>query len=652
MALSVESDLGSYLLSEITVYNKYARFIDADLNKKESWRDIVERTRNMHVHKFPALVDDINDAFAYVDSKFVMPSMRSLQFAGLAIDVNPVRIYNCAYLPICDTKAFPEIMFLLLSGCGVGYSVQNRHVLQLPIVKKANTERTRRFLIQDSIEGWADSVKALVKSHFNGTARIVFDYRGIRPKGSPLRTAGGIAPGHEGLQNSLMHIDHIFERKQSGTRMTPIEVHDVVCHIASAVLSGGIRRSAMISLFSPEDHDMFTCKTGTFYETDPQRCYSNNSVVLSRNEIDEEQFVSVWQRVFAIGTGEPGVFLTNDLDMGANPCCEISLNPFQFCNLVEVNTACVENENEFYTYCKAAAFIATLQASFTDLHYLRSSWRKNTEKEALIGVGLTGLASCRITNDMMERGADIVKKENERVAKLIGIRKAARCTTLKPSGTTSIVMNTSSGISSWYDRYYNRRLRISTCSAVYRDISSVAPFLFELDVIRPHDTAVLTLPIKASEGRVILRSEETAVQFLERVKDVYVHWIKPGHNRGINHNNVSATCNVRDDEHERVIQWLYANREYYNGITVFPHNDSESKYQQLPFESITEEDYNVQYRRLSDVKRTLLDVIDDWSKVPRTDKRSDLSLDSAAATEMDLSLEPSCSGDVCEMKSL
>ena len=312
--------------------------------------------------------------------KEIMPSMRSLQFAGLAVDVNPSRLYNCAYIPVCDTKAFSEIMFLLLSGCGVGFSVQEHHIKQLPIVKKANTEKTKRFLIQDSIEGWSDAIKALIKSHFNGTAQLVFDYRGIRPKGSTLRTTGGLAPGHEGLQKALMHINHIFERKQQETELLSLEVHDIVCHIISAVLSGGIRRSALISLFSPNDHTIFTCKIGNFYEDNPQRCYCNNSAVFLRSELNEEEFVACWKRIMMIGTGEPGIYLTNDRDIGVNPCCELSLLPYQFCNLTEIDAAHIDNEEQFYDRCRAAAFIATLQASYTDFHYLRSLWKKTPRK--------------------------------------------------------------------------------------------------------------------------------------------------------------------------------------------------------------------------------------------------------------------------------
>lgn len=641
-------DFGSFLLSEITTHNKYAKYVDDSLERKEAWTDIINRATGMHLKKFPELAPDIEKAFDFVRSKRVMPSMRSLQFAGLAIELNPARIYNCAFLPVNDVKAFGEIMFLLLSGCGVGYSVQRHHVEQLPKLKMASSERTRRFLIQDSIEGWADAVKALAKSHFNGTARIVFDYRAIRAKGSRLNTAGGIAPGHEGLQTALLRIDQIFVRKQPGSQLSTLDVHDIICHIASAVLSGGIRRSAMIALFDVDDHDMFLAKTGAFYEKDQQRCFSNNSCVLLRSEMDREKYMSIWERILAIGTGEPGIFLTNDLEMGTNPCCEISLQPYQFCNLTEIDAAHFEDngvEMEFYERCRIAAFIATLQASFTDFHYLRSHWKKTTEREALIGVGLTGLASKRLTNDMLKRGAEIVTAENERVAKIIGIRKAHRCTTLKPSGTTSILMNTSSGISAWYDHFYYRRLRLNTESLVYRSLKHVIPWCLESDVIRPHDTAVLTLPMRSTSEAAIIRSQETAQQFLERVKEVFTYWITPGHRKGSNTNNISSTCNVRETERMEVIEWLFHNRDFYNGITVFPFDDSESVYKQLPFESIDEATFDSETAKLEQVRTQLMEMLVSWSGNSSQTVEEKVS----EAIEMSVDLEPACSGTSCEL---
>uniref|UniRef100_A0A6C0CT64 Uncharacterized protein n=1 Tax=viral metagenome TaxID=1070528 RepID=A0A6C0CT64_9ZZZZ len=635
---------GAEILSDIIINTKYARALDN--GEKESWIHIVQRNLAMHKETFPQLCAEIETAYEWVYDKKIMPSMRSLQFGGSAIQINPIRMYNCAYLPINDLRSFSEVMFLLMSGTGVGFSVQDSHINQLPIIKKPKNERRKRYLVADTCEGWADAIRILMKSYFTNTTTILFDYRAIRPKGTPLKTSGGKAPGHKGLEQTIMKIAHLLDNKNDGDRLTSLECHDIVCYIASAVLSGGIRRSALISLFSENDHEMFLCKTGNFYENNPQRCFANNSVVLLRNTITESKFKSIWKRVFAIGTGEPGVYLTNDLELGTNPCCEISLQPYQFCNLVEIDVSYIKNEDDYYDRCKHAAFIATLQATYTDFHYLRSQWGKTTEKEALIGVSMTGLSSCLITTDMMSKGAKIVCAENERVAKILGIRKAYRCTTIKPSGTTSIVFGSSSGISAWHSQYYLRRIRITKTDPLCVSLNKVVPELIEDDVIRPHDTCVLTLPICAANiGRSIVRQNETSLAFLERVKEVFQYWILSGHVKGTNTNNISSTVNVRNHEKEEVVQWLYDNREYYNGITVFNYDENECQYEQLPFETIDYDTFvqkneflvsrHAQINRLFNSSNTCL---------------KDDTISPHNANDYCLDLELACSGSSCEIK--
>lgn len=634
------------LLSELIVYMKYARYIKDDLSEKETWDQLIERNKRMNIEKFPQLSEEIEHAYQYVLSKKILPSMRALQFSGLAINVNPVRGYNCAFTVIDDIKAFPEIMFLLLSGCGVGFSVQKHHVNNLPCIKRPTTTRNKRFLIADSIEGWSDAVKALIKSYFcGGKSNIVFDYRAIRPQGSLLKTSGGIAPGHYGLQTTLNKIRNILENKKDGEQLSTIECHDIVCHIANCVLSGGIRRSALISLFSEDDVEMFSSKTGEFYLSNPQRCFANNSVVIERDKIDDQQFRLLWEKIFSINTGEPGIYLTNDKNLGTNPCCEISLNPFQFCNLVEINTSTIENSTDYFERCRAAAFIATLQASYTDFHYLRSIWKKNTERESLIGVSMTGLASNLITSDMMEEGARIVKSENQRVASLVGINSSARCTTVKPAGTSSIVLGCSSGIHAWYDYYYLRRVRIMKSDPLYIKLVQIIPELIEDDFIRSHDTAVISIPITCTnKNKVIVRQKETSLQFLERVKTAYKHWIIKGHTKGKNMNNVSATVNVRVEEREEVVRWLYENRFYYNGITVFQPEDS--VYKQMPFESISEELYHSYNNYVRIKKRELYTLF--HKKVVSSSEECDY-MSNYNVNDYTLNLESACSGNVCEL---
>lgn len=323
-------DRGLEILSEITIFSKYAKY-KSDLKRRETWDEIVDRYEDMLINKYPLLTNEIISNTLYIRNKKILPSMRALQFAGRAAEVSPNRIYNCAFLNVDSIYSFSETMFLLLGGSGVGFSVQKHHVEQLPNIEKPT--KTRRFLIGDSIEGWADAVKALMKAYFNKGSLPLFDFRDIRPKGAKLVTAGGKAPGPEPLKECLFQVQKILDRKENGQKLKPIECHDILCHIANAVLAGGIRRAALMSLFSLDDDEMLTCKYGNWWELNEQRGRSNNSAVLKRGEVSEEQFRELWKKIEASGSGEPGIYWTNDVNLGTNPCCEISLNSFQFCNL-------------------------------------------------------------------------------------------------------------------------------------------------------------------------------------------------------------------------------------------------------------------------------------------------------------------------------
>ena len=352
-------NISQQILSDVTVHMKYARF-NPDLERRESWIELVTRNKGMHTKKFPELEDQINDAYETVYGRKSLPSMRSMQFAGKSIEISPNRIYNCAYLPIDDWRAFGETMFLLLGGTGVGFSVQKHHVEKLPEIRKPNSTKNRRFLIGDSIEGWADAVKMLMKSYFEGGSTINFDFSDIRPKGAMLVTSGGKAPGPQPLKECLVKVQGILDTKQDREKLSPIEVHDIVCHIADAVLAGGIRRAALISLFSADDEEMISAKSGAWWELNPQRGRANNSAVLLRSKITEEYFMDLWKKIEASGAGEPGIYLSNDKDWGTNPCCEIALRPFQFCNLCEVNVSDVVDQEDLNARVKAAAFIGSL----------------------------------------------------------------------------------------------------------------------------------------------------------------------------------------------------------------------------------------------------------------------------------------------------
>ena len=614
-------DVTQSILSEITTYMKYAKFVP-EKNRRETWDELVTRNKEMHQEKFPQLKDEIESAYKLVYDKKVLPSMRSLQFAGKPIELNNARIFNCSFLPIDDWRSFSEIMFLLLSGCGVGYSVQLHHIEQLPEIKIPT--KHKRYLIGDSIEGWADAVRMLCKAYFTGAPLPLFDFRDIRPKGAQLITVGGKAPGPEPLKECLFNLQKIFERKSNGEKLTSVEVHDMACHIADAVLSGGIRRAALISLFNLDDEAMLTCKFGNWWEQNPQRGRANNSAVVMRHKIDEEEFFKLWKKIELSGSGEPGIYFSNDKDWGTNPCCEIALRSYQFCNLCEVNVSNVESQEDLNERVRVGAFIGTLQAAYTDFHYLRDVWRKTTEKDALLGVGMTGIGSGVILNYDLKKAADLAKEENARIADIIGINKAARVTTVKPSGTSSLVLGTSSGIHAWHNDFYIRRIRVGKHEAIYSHLAVNHPELVEDDFFKPTIQAVISVPQKAPAGS-ILRTENV-MDMLERTKKFNTQWVKKGHRKGANTNNVSATVSIQEGEWEAVGKWMWENRNTFNGLSVLPYFGG--SYKQAPFEDITEEQFNEMATHLHNI---------DLSKVVEFSDETAL-MDQAA-----------CAGGACEI---
>ena len=641
-------DLGLDALSKLTVFSKYAKYIP-ELKRRETWDEIVDRYQNMMIKKYPKLEEAIIKSAELIRAKKVLPSMRALQFAGPAAEVNNARIYNCCYLPIDSLHSFSETMFLLLGGTGVGYSVQNHHVAQLPTIKTPGKKRT--YLVEDSIMGWADAVKVLMKAYFEGKFLPTFDFRAIRQKGARLVTAGGKAPGPEPLKLCLSHIQAVLERKKEGESLTSLECHDILCFIANSVLAGGIRRSAMICLFDHDDEAMITCKYGDWWETNEQRGRANNSAVLKRGEISEEQFKSLWERIEASGSGEPGIYWTNDTDWGTNPCCEIALRPYQFCNLCEVNVSDIQNQIDLNDRVSVAAFFGTLQAGFFDFHYLRPIWARTTQKDALLGIGMTGIGSGEILKYNLEIAANTAMVVNQLITEKIGTNEAARITCIKPSGTTSLVLGTASGIHAWHNDYYLRTMRFNKNEDVAVYLMDKHPELCEDDVLRPTDTVCVRIPVKAPEGSIF--RTETAIDTLERVKKFSNEWIKPGHINGANTHNVSATISIDKDrkyyqndvykeeidktvwewweikdlygktpttsdnidysgvhnEWEAVGDWMWTNRDVYNGLSVLPHFGG--SYKQAPFEDITKEEYEERIITLKNVDLTKVTELDD-----------------------------------------
>jgi hypothetical protein len=927
------------ILSEITVYNKYARYLPKE-NRRESWDELVDRNMEMHKKKYPTIQGEIESVYnEFVRTKKVLPSMRSLQFGGRAIEVTNARIYNCSFLPIDSIAAFSETMFLLLNGCGVGYSVQKFNVNKLPVIKKPNKDRKRKFLVQDDIIGWAEAVKALMKSYTGRTtSSLQFDFSAIREKGAMLITSGGKAPGPDPLRIALVKIESILSNKKDGEKLTSLECHDICCHLADAVLSGGVRRAAMICLFDKEDTSMITCKTGNWWELNPQRGRSNNSVVLKRSTTTKEDFESIWEKVKLSGAGEPGFYFTEDENLGTNPCCltgdmklktsegykcmedlspdgekqlhklinnegdevnglvwktgvkdvftlkcgstkdpyiirgtrehrfmttegefelgelqgkklvlgytmsplydsdevrygfllgdghfrkdegrhkniecsftpikddevssmfqktgdsksdtaftvdvsfkelisfgidvnklvtervypdnltlsqtkmflqglysangsviktgrvsykttskalansivkelsrvgiedsyittnkpskvtwsngdyvskesydvnisttkgvvkfaeeisfvqtykreslekiildkspyvfsikpsgkesvydfsmldgpnwgivegvvthncEIALKPHGFCNLTEINASTVTTQEELNDRARAAAFIGTLQAGYTDFHYLRDEWRKNAEEEALLGVSMTGLANTNLLSLDLSVSAEVVVEENKRVAKLIGINPAKRTTCVKPAGTTSLVLGTSSGVHAWHNDYYIRRMRLNKNESLYSYLAIHHPDLVEDEVFSPETTAVVSVPQKAPDGAVT--RHEDVFSLLERVKKVSVDWIKPGHVEGDNTHNVSCTISLKDEDWQPVGEWMWENRYFYNGISVLPYHGG--TYAQTPFEDCTEGTYNKMVKSLNDIDLSKVIELEDTTNL-------------------------------------
>jgi ribonucleoside-triphosphate reductase (thioredoxin) len=613
------------ILSDITVYSKYAKYVP-ELSRRETWEELVYRNMDMHIAKYPKLRTQILSVYTnYVLPKKVLPSMRSLQFGGQPIDLAPNRIFNCAFMPVDSLECFSEMMFLLLGGTGGGFSVQTRHVSQLPEVLSPKTGE-RRYVIGDSIEGWADAIKVLIEAHFLGKERVRFDYRDIREKGAELITSGGKAPGPEPLRTCLQHLEQLLYGA-AGRNITNLEAHDMMCFIADAVLAGGIRRAALISLFSRDDMEMLNCKAGPWWELNPQRGRANNSCTLPRGQVTEEEFKRIWARVEASGSGEPGVYWTNNEDWGTNPCCEIALQPYQFCNLTELNVGDVTSQEDLNGRARAASFIGTLQAGYTDFHYLRPIWKRTTEEDALVGVGMTGIGSGAILPFNLQEAAHESNRENSRVAGLIGINEASRVTTIKPAGTSSLVLGSASGIHAWHNDYYVRRMRIGKNEALYKYMARTNPALVEDEFFRPEEMACITIPQNAPSG-AILRTE-TPLDLLERVKRFNVEWVHEGHRKGDNKNNVSCTISLKEDEWIDCGQWMWDNRGIYNGISVLPYDGG--TYTQAPFEDITEAEFKELEQHLHSVDLT--QVLEE-------------------SDNTDLSGEAACAGGVCEIKAL
>ena len=615
-------NLSNKLLSDITAFRTYAKYL-SHLGRRESLSETINRDMIMHLQNFPKLSNDITKSFRYVHDLKVMPSMRALQFAGEAVLKNNVRQFNCSYAPIDDTKVFSEALFLLLSGVGFGFSVQSRHISKLPKLKKP-TESVR-YLVHDSIEGWADALNMLVESYFFCKVKPEFDLSLIRAKGSYLVTTGAKAPGPEPLKIMLKKVEEKLN-EAIGRNLKSLEVHDIICIISDAVLAGGIRRAALISLFDRTDVSMLTCKHGNWWEKHPYRARANNSAILPRGKTTKEEFDLIFDMCRDSGSGEPGVYWTNNEDWGTNPCCEIGLQPNQFCNLTTVNQSNIIDKKDFLGRIQAATIIGTLQASYTEFNYLRPVWQKTTEEESLLGVSFTGIADSSgiVTSELLREGATLAKDINEKFAKKIGINPAARITAIKPEGTASCVLGSASGIHARHSDYYIRRIRMNKDDALAVYLKNTIPELVEDDKFSSSGV-VVSIP-QESPANSIVRHTETAETLFNRAMQYNTNWVQQGYRSGDNQHNVSVTISVKPEEWEIVRALMWDNQHLYNGVSLLPFDGG--TYVQAPFEDCTKE----KFEELSKLVKSV-----DLSKVVETEDKTE-RIEQLA-----------CAGGLCEL---
>lgn len=577
-------------LSDITIYSKYARY-DAELNRKESWEEVVNRTEAMHIKRFHSrFINDIHNAFQYVLEKKVVPSLRSLQFSGRPIEGilnkelgQEQRMYNCGFIPIDSVDSVGEVMYCLLMGIGLGVSVRRKDIQQLPIININIRKPTIIYKIEDTCEGWADAIKFVFKS----SSLVAFDYSLIRPAGSPLIKVQSIAPGPLKLKECLEFINEMLF-SNNGKQLEPITIHKILCKIAECVVSASVRRSALLSIFDKDDQEMIKCKTGKWWDANPHLAMANNSVSLLRDEVEEEEFKQLMSLVLS-QNAEPGILWTNDTSYGVNACSEISLKPYTFCNLTSIRLSDCETNEELFKRAHAAALIGTLQATYTNFTYLRPIWKKNTEEDYLIGVSLNGCAVSNLKDFNLKGAVSIIRKVNDEWAKKLKIKPSKRLTTIKPEGTNALVSMCSSGCHPYHSRYYLRRMRFSVTEPIFEYLNKIVPELLEKEKRSVSDDLyVLTLAISIPENG-LTRDDESVLDFLERVKYLNENWIQPGHINGPNNNNVSATVSIKPEEHEDVIEWMWNNRNYYNGLSVLEYNGH--TFEQAPFETCSKEEY-------------------------------------------------------------
>ena len=619
--------------------SRYARWLE-DEQCRESWAETVDRYMDNVVRRALdidtiAIASEIKEAILGLE---VMPSMRAMMTAGAALDRDNTSGYNCSYLPVDDPKSFDEAMFILLCGTGVGFSVERQFISKLPEIPELYDSETI-IVVRDSKEGWAKSLRQVIALLYSGEIPK-WDVSKVRPAGSRLKTFGGRASGPAPLIDLFNFVVRVFKEAQ-GRKLSSIECHDIMCKIGEVVVVGGVRRSAMISLSNLSDDRMRHAKSGSWWENDPQRALANNSVSYTEKP-DAISFMREWMALVESGSGERGIFNREaskkqaakygrrnpDHEFGTNPCSEIILRPYQFCNLTEVVVRATDSVEDLARKVRCATILGTIQSTFTRFPYLRKVWQRNTEEERLLGVSLTGIMDNKLMTTQnkglektLEHLRNIAVSTNMEWSKRLGIEPSTSITCVKPSGTVSQLVDSASGIHARHSDYYIRTVRGDNKDPLTQFMKDQG-IPNEPDVMKPDATTVFSFPVKSPDGAIVTK-DLTAIQQLETWLIYQRHWCE---------HKPSITVNVQKDEWFEVGAFVYKHFDEMSGVSFLPYN--EHTYQQAPYQEVGQTDY--------DMLLSLMPEKIDWTKLSEYEQEDNtVGMQTMA-----------CSGDVCEIVDL